>query len=706
MLVARLFLSLLIVSLLTNALADEVPYKPSLKDKYEWLVPLKDKKALEWVNEQNKKVEKTFFSDPSFPIFKKEVFEVVSSGDEINPGALRGDGFLYNIDKSKDRKFGLWRRIRFDSLVANDKSKWEPLLDLDKLSKEEGQVWTFKRAVCLEPKYTRCLLLLSLAGADVAELREFDLTQNKFVPDGFHYKAANTQVLWFDVDHILIASDFGEGTVTNGGWPLQAKLWKRGDSIDKAKLVYDSKVKGTTGFGFPDFGESMADAPFAGEWVSFRDVVYYLFKNGSYSLKLDLPLDCEIRNVKDGVAFLTLLSDWETRGKKFARGSILTLNLREVLANKNPLPELFYLPKPKEVILTVDVTKKYIWVETLTDVVARWLRFEKKGKVWKSQLVKLPDGGTIEPIGIARNSDQLILGYESFLVPDTYYAIQHGELTAKRFHSVKEDFSAKEMVVERQWTKSQDGTEVPYFLIHKKNMKWDGSTPTLLWGYGAGNISYSPFYLGAVGKAWIQRGGAYATAILRGGGELGPDWRKGGYQENKPNTFADFIAVAEDLERRKVTSPKHLGIYGGSWGGLLVSAAFIKRPELFGAVMPEVPMEDMLNYTLFRSGWAGEFGDPENPKYTGVLRSYSPYHNVTEGVKYPPVFITSALNDDRMHPAHPRRMVAKMLDQGHTVYYWEAQNGGHNGAADNEDLAVMRALRYVFFSRTLGLPVP
>lgn len=677
-------------------------YHPTLKDAYEWLVPLKEKKATRWVDRQNKIVEKKFLRDPRFDRFKKEAFQILSSEGGLSEGTLRG-GYFYTVDRSGSRKLGMWQRISFDALIAGDDSKWEPLLDLDKLSAKEKASWGFKYATCLGPLYERCLVFLSQAGADIAELREFDLKKKVFIPGGFHFPVADSQVQWLDANRILFASDFGPGTTTTGNWARQVKLWKRGQPVEQARVVYDAKAPGTTGAFLEPFEETPTDVLLLGEWVSFREVVYFLFQKGSFSRKIDLPRDCTIREVRAGTAYLTLLSDWDVGGRKFTQGSLLALNLREVLRNGKALPQALFVPSENEVVVAVNSTKGAIWVSTLKNVESRLLRFTQIGGKWKQDEVLFPEGGTVDLIALERDSDRLIARHESFLVPESFYAFRQAELHPKKFIQVRSEFDAKGLTVERRSARSADGTRVPYFLIRSKKSEDNGRTPTLLWGYGAANISYSPFYLGAIGKTWVSRGGAYVHSVLRGGGELGPDWRKGGYKQNKPNTFADFTAVAEDLEKTKVTSPKHLGIYGGSWGGLLVSAAFIQKPQLFGAVVADVPMTDMLNYTLFRSGWAGEFGDPQDPQYTSILRSYSPYHTVKKEAKYPPVLFTSAVNDDRMHPAHARRMVAKMKDQGHQTYYFETQAGGHGGGLTNEEAARNLALKFTFFSKELGL---
>ena len=245
---------------------------------------------------------------------------------------------------------------------------------------------------------------------------------------------------------------------------------------------------------------------------------------------------------------------------------------------------------------------------------------------------------------------------------------------------------------------------IPYFVIWPQGAKADGRNPTLLYGYGGFEVSKTPFYSGAMGRAWATQGGVFVVANIRGGGEFGPGWHQAAILGQKQKSYDDFVAVAEDLIAQRITSPAHLGIQGGSNGGLLVGAVMLQRPELFNAVVCQVPLLDMRRYHLLLAGasWMAEYGNPDKPEDWAFIGRYSPYQNVKPGVKLPPVLFTTSTRDDRVHPGHARKMAARMLEQGHALLYWENIEGGHGGAADNAQRARMSALEYSFLWQQLG----
>jgi prolyl oligopeptidase len=257
--------------------------------------------------------------------------------------------------------------------------------------------------------------------------------------------------------------------------------------------------------------------------------------------------------------------------------------------------------------------------------------------------------------------------------------------------------------VHQSETTSNDGTQIPYFVVAPKALQLDGTAPTLLYAYGGFEESMLPDYDVNIGVGWLNQGGVYVLANIRGGGEFGPYWHQAALKENKYKSFEDLIAVAEDLISSKVTSPQHLGIMGGSNGGLLVGAVMTQRPDLFGAVASEVPLFDMKRYHQLLAGasWVDEYGDPDNPDEWAFIQAYSPYHNVAPEKKYPPLYVTTSTLDDRVHPGHARKMVAKMLAQGHEVLYFENTEGGHAGAANNEQEARSWALCFAFLLKML-----
>ena len=258
-------------------------------------------------------------------------------------------------------------------------------------------------------------------------------------------------------------------------------------------------------------------------------------------------------------------------------------------------------------------------------------------------------------------------------------------------------------MVEQDWATSRDGTKIPYFLVHPKQMKANGSTPTLLFGYGGFQLSKPPVYLPEMGKLWLERGGAYAIANIRGGGEFGPAWHQSALRDHRQRAFDDFAAVAEDLIKRKVTSPRRLGIYGRSNGGVLTTVSMTQRPDLFNAIVVESPLVDMLRYHKLSAGasWVAEYGNPDVAGDRSFIAAYSAYQKVNEDVKYPEPYITTNTEDDRVHPGHARKFAARLKAVGAPYLYYENTFGGHANDADPELNAKRWARHYVYLAQKL-----
>jgi prolyl oligopeptidase len=345
-------------------------------------------------------------------------------------------------------------------------------------------------------------------------------------------------------------------------------------------------------------------------------------------------------------------------------------------------------------------TRNYILVQSLDNVQSSLKEWKFDDGKWSSRKVNLPTMGAVGVSALdADNSDDYLLSYSDYLTPNVYQLAHAGNDQREQLKSAPAFFDAAPFEIEQKFATSKDGTKVPYFMVHRKDVKYDGNNPTLLYGYGGFQISLTPSYSGSLGKTWLEKGGVYVVANIRGGGEFGPRWHQAALKENRQRAYDDFAAVAQDLISSKITSVKHLGAMGGSNGGLLAGVALTQHPELFNAIVSQVPLLDMQRYNKLLAGasWMGEYGNPDVADEWAYISQYSPYQNVKAEVSYPNVLFITSTRDDRVHPGHARKMAAKMMDQGHpNVWYYENIEGGHGGAANNAQRADMTAITYSF----------
>lgn len=379
------------------------------------------------------------------------------------------------------------------------------------------------------------------------------------------------------------------------------------------------------------------------------------------------------------------------------RGRIVSIDTRKpgVLNWKQIVPE------SSNTLVSASLVNNQLIVDYLSDAHSLVKVYDLKGKALHD--IELPGLGTAGGFSGKRSDTETFYSYTSFTTPATIY--RHDLKTNKSsvYRQPKVDFDPNAFETRQEFFTSRDGTKVPMFIVSKKGVKLDGSNPTYLYGYGGFNISLTPAF-SVANLAWLEMGGVYVVANLRGGGEYGESWHAAGTKLQKQNVFDDFIGAAEWLVQHKVTSPSKLSIGGGSNGGLLVGATFVQRPDLFNAVVCQVPLLDMRRYHQLLAGasWMAEYGNPDEPADWAVISRYSPYQNVRADRQYPRIFFTTSTRDDRVHPGHARKMAARMLEQGHEILYYENIEGGHGGAADNEQRATLQALEYSYLWQQLG----
>ncbi|MCA8950051.1 MAG: S9 family peptidase [Planctomycetes bacterium] len=674
---------------------------PAPQDPNLWLEDVGGERALEWVRERNAASTKELAETELFRELEQRILAIMDSNERI-PFVARRNEYYYNFWQDAANPRGLWRRTKIEE-YAKEQPAWDVVLDVDALGQAENENWVWKGATFLLPERRRCLVSLSRGGADAVVVREFDVEQREFVDGGFTLPENKTMVSWIDRDHVFVATDFGPGSLTNSGYPRVAKRWQRGTPLAEAELV---------GQGEPSdvFFSASHDQTVGYErdlllrGVTFFTNELFVLRDGR-PVKIEKP-DSANASVHREWLFVELRDDWTIGDLTYPAGALLATGLEAFLAGKRDFDVLF-TPTPRSSLAGYTPTRNRVLVNVLDNVKNRvWVLTPKRdGDGWERELLPgLPEFGTIGVSAVdAEQSDDYFLTITDYLRPTSLWLGTVGQGPASQLKSLPAFFDADGLTVEQAEATSKDGTRIPYFLVHRRDLEPNGENPALLYGYGGFEISMTPNYGAVTGAAWLERGGVFAVANIRGGGEFGPRWHQAALKQNRHKAYEDFAAVAEDLIARKITSPKHLGVQGGSNGGLLVGNMLTMYPELFGAVVCQVPLLDMLRYHTLLAGasWVGEYGDPEVPAEAEFLVRYSPYHNVQADRAYPPLLLTTSTRDDRVHPGHARKMMARMMEQGHRALYYENIEGGHGGAADNKQAAFMTALAYTFLWRTL-----
>lgn len=664
------------------------------EDKYQWLEEVDGEKSLEYVNSLNEVTYKELSAQKEYQSIFDSSLEIYNSTERIAYPSMRGNK-VYNFWKDKDHVRGIWRRCSLESYKSGNPD-WETLIDIDELAKKDDIKWVFKGSTGLYPDYNRFLIQLSMGGGDAIVTKEFDAEKKEFITDGFFIEESKGSARYIDENTIVVSTNNGEGTMTDSGYPRQVKLWKRGTSITDAQLIFE----GESVDAFMSSGYILRD----GE-KSYTMISRYLTTFSSRQMlwmdnkiiKLDIPDDAGISGILNNQLAVRLKSDWVVNNKTYKTGTLISLNFIELIKGNK---EIQTIVEPDELssISSISATKNKLLVTKLTDVTNQLFIYSFSDGAWTSQKVDAPDLGTISGIDTSDLSDEYFFNYQNFITPSTLYVADASNNTFKAYKSLPAFFDASKYEVKQYKVASKDGTMVPYFMVSSKEMKNDGSNPTIVYAYGGFEVSIRPFYAATYGVSWLENGGVFVLANIRGGGEYGPKWHQDGIKEKRQNVFDDFYAVAEDLIDKKVSSPKHLGVMGGSNGGLLVGVAFTQRPDLYNAGACLVPLLDMQRYNklLAGSSWMGEFGNPDVPEEWAYIKKYSPYHNLKEGAEYPEIFFYSSTRDDRVHPGHARKMVAKMNDMGYKSYYYENTEGGHAGSSTNEQRAKMGAMMFSY----------
>jgi prolyl oligopeptidase len=705
-------MALFLQALSANATGDSAPQSPD--DPFLWLEEVEGPRALEWVRAQNERALDVLTSDSRYERYYEAALAIAQDKSRIPTGALR-DGWVYNFWQDETHVRGVWRRTTLESYETSD-PQWQTVLDVDALAAAEGKNWVWKGASCL-PGSSRCLVKLSDGGKDASVVREYDVEDRRFVPQGFILPEAKSNVVWQDADTLLVSTDWGENSLTSSGYPFVVKQWRRGTPLSQATLVHSGTAQDVAVAPFRLDGPQGEVLLGIAEANTFFTSTYYILSGArggeathsaptTTLVRLPLPPKSTVRALQGDQIVFTLEQDWQLGRRKWMSGSLLSLSVADVEAAA-PRVRLIFAPGPRESIDDVALTRAGLLIASYKEVRGRLFRASYKGGRWTKTRLPIPDTGTVGIVTADERADVAFVTYQDFLQPTTLYrvAVNTGEVAPVK--SLPAKFDASRFTTEQFHAVSKDGTRVPYFVVRPRDMVADGKNPTLLYAYGGFQVSMLPSYSGTLGQLWLEQGGVYVLANIRGGGEFGPAWHQAGLKTNRQVVYDDFIAVAEDLIRRQITSPEHLGIQGGSNGGLLMGVMLTQRPDLFNAVVVQVPLLDMLRYHQLLAGasWVDEYGSPDVPEERAWLERLSPYHNLEKRERFPVPFLLTSTKDDRVHPGHARKYAAKLEALGMPFLYYENMDGGHSAAANLRERAKRQALEFTYLAQRL-FPTP
>ena len=663
----------------------------SATDEHLWLEDVHGEKSIAWVNERNQRTAEKFTKSKSFGNLEKQLREILDSDDRI-PFISKLGEFYYNFWQDEDNPKGILRHTTLDEYMK-EVSRWEVVLDIDKLSAVEGENWVYAGSQKLLD-HDRTLINLSRGGSDAVVVREFDLKRKEFVAGGYFIEEAKSDVTWLSLDELLVGTDFGDESLTDSGYPRIVKLWKRGQPLQEAQTIFTGEKSDVGSNGYSDLTKGY-EVDGVIRSIDFFNFELYMREADGKLLPLDKPKDAHLSFHRNWV-FIELKTDWRLYERTFLGNSLLVIDREAYLEGDRDFDVLF-APSQGKNLAGFSTTKNHVLINVLSNVHNAIYSLTHTSDGWEKK--RIDSGEQFQTVSVGpvedREDDRYWLTSAGFVSPTTYSIgeVGKGDVVLKRAPHM---FDSSDLEVSQHWTGSADGTRVPYFLVRKKDVT--GPTPTLLYGYGGFEISLLPQYMSVTGAAWMERGGTYVIANIRGGGEFGPSWHHAALKEKRPRVYEDFIAVAEDLVKQGITTKSQLGAAGGSNGGLLMGNMLTMRPDLFAALAISVPLIDMSRYHKLLAGasWMAEYGDPDDPAQWEFIKSFSPYHNLVADIEYPEILVMTSTRDDRVHPGHARKLVAKLTAFGHNVWYYENTEGGHAGAADNSQRAFMSALEYEF----------
>ena len=670
-------------------------------DKYAWLENVSGERPMDWVKSENARTAKVLESDPRFEGYEADALKIAEDPQRLATPDLHGD-VVFNFWQDAQHVRGILRKTSVaDYLTAQP--KWQTVLDYDALGARDGVKWVHEGMTCRYPENSDCMVNLSAGGEDAYTEREFDLKTGKFIEGGFVLPHSKQDVAWEDKDTLLVARDWGTGTMTASGYPFVVKEWKRGTPLESAKEVFRGQASDISAG--PEVLEDMQGRRLT---LVVRGVTF--FENETFAMtpqglkQMEIPKKSNVVGLLDGRLLLSIDEDWTTDGSTFKQGSLLAMEVGAVLKDPAHLkPSVVFEPTDKEFFQEAAATKGHLLVTTLNHVQGRAYVYTLTKTGWSKKPLDVPENVSVSLVSVNNVDDRFVLEITGFLTPSSLWLGDAATASMKLAKTQPAQFDASNDVVEQLEAMSKDGTKVPYFVVHRKDMKYDGTNATLLNAYGGFQVSETPSYSGTIGKLWLEHGGVFVLANIRGGGEFGPAWHEAGLKTHRQRIYDDFAAVGEDLIARKITSTDHLGIIGGSNGGLLMGVEMTEHPDMWHAVVIQVPLLDMLHYEHIAAGasWVGEYGSVSVPAERAFLASISPYEQLKPDVKYPEPLIFTTTKDDRVGPQHARKFAAKMEEFHEPFLYDEIIEGGHAAGADLKEKAKTWATTYVYLTRKL-----
>ena len=674
------------------------------EDKYQWLEDVNGERSMAWVKTENKRSD-VLKSDPVYAQLEAEALKVLQSPQRLPFPSLNGDD-IYNLWQDAEHVQGILRRTSAKDYLT-DAPHWQTVLDYDALSKQDAQKWVAHGTVCLYPGNELCMVALSSGGEDAMLMREFNLRTGKFVQNGFVLPRSKQSISWLDKDTLLVSRDWGPGTMTTSGYPFVVKAWHRGQPLDEAKEIYRGRSTDERAIALVQHDGDGNQVTFVLRDKNFFETEVFIWTEGHLK-QVAVPAKANLEGLLKGNIVFTVNEDWNPGGnsaRTVPKGSVVALDLAAVELDASQLrPVIIFSPTSTEFASNVEVTKNHLILTTLQNVQGRAYSFTPiPNAMWSRKQITVPENQTVRIVSTNWSDDRFFIALDGFLTPMSLWLGDAGSNALSQAKTLPPQFDSSRDMVEQLQAVSKDGTKIPYFVVRRKDLTFNGSNPALLTAYGGFQLSITPTYDPVMGKLWLERGGVYVVANIRGGGEFGPAWHDAGLKTQRQRIYDDFAAVAQDLIKRRITSPRRLGIMGGSNGGLLMGVEMTQHPELWNAVMINIPLLDMLRFEHIAAGasWVAEYGSVSVPEERAFLASISPYNQLKRDVKYPEPLIFTTTKDDRVGPVHARKFAAKMEEFGKPFFYHEITYGGHGSGSDLKERAQTSALSFTYLTKKL-----